>query len=68
MITGSTMMITLIVFVFVIEAFAIAGSNIEHVNADSGTEKKKCNDHEHNSAPSSKCSNKDTTPFILPFP
>ncbi len=50
-----------------IGAFAIVRSNIEHVNANSDT-KKKCNDHEHNSDPSSKCSNKDTTPFILPFP
>lgn len=61
------MMITLIIIAFMIGAFAIVRSNIEHVNANSDT-KKKCNDHEHNSDPSSKCSNKDTTPFILPFP
>ena len=58
----------LITAVLVIGTFA-AVSNIQKANADdnNGNDKKKpCNDqHSHSST---KCSQKDTTPFILPFP
>lgn len=53
--------------VLVIGTFA-AVTNIPQAHADdnSGNDKKPCNDqHSHSST---KCSQKDTTPFILPFP
>jgi len=54
--------------VLVIGTFA-AVSNIQKAYADdnNGNDKKKpCNDQ--HSGSSTKCSQKDTTPFILPFP
>ena len=51
-----------------IGAFA-AVDNIQQANADNNNgndEKKICNDRHSDS--STKCSQKDTTPFILPFP
>jgi hypothetical protein len=61
-------MILLIMAVLVIGTFA-AVSNILQAHADdnNGNDKKKpCNDQHSES--STKCSQKDTTPFILPFP
>jgi hypothetical protein len=57
----------LIMAVLVIGTFA-AVSNIQKAYADdnNGNDKKSCN-YQH-SGSSTKCSQKDTTPFILPFP
>ncbi|PWU80185.1 MAG: hypothetical protein DLM72_13495 [Candidatus Nitrosopolaris wilkensis] len=53
--------------ILVIGTFA-AANNIQQAHADDNNrnDKKPCNDQ--HSASSTKCSHKDTTPFILPFP
>jgi hypothetical protein len=59
-------MMMLTMAVLVIGTFA-AVTNIPqaHADANNGNDKKPCNDQHSDS---SKCSQKDTTPFILPFP
>jgi hypothetical protein len=55
------------ILAIVILTIGIFVVGMQQANADNnGDGKKSCNDH-HNSA-SAKCSHKDTTPLILPFP
>jgi hypothetical protein len=63
--TISTMRM-LIIVVLAVGAFATVNS-VQQANADhtNGKGKKSCNDQYSGSA---KCSQGDTTPFILPFP